>query len=93
MATGRFNYNAALWQLGEALTRFDQVWTRIHVNQDRTRVVVAGLIWEGDRVPPRDFFRRLRRGGLVHTYSLGKGWKYIKPTQRYLDMVREETCP
>lgn len=93
MATGSFDYNAALWQLGITLTRYERVWTRVHENSDYTRVVVAGLIWEGPQLPPRYFFGRLRRRGLIRIRSRGEGWDYIKPTKRYLDLVREETCP
>lgn len=85
----QFELNESLNRLGEALARCPKIYSRIHRSADEERIIVAGVIWERPYLPPREFFTWLRDCQLTKNKGHKDGWQGIKPTQKFLELLRE----
>ena len=86
-----FDRRDALQRLGEALRPLTWCFSRVYVNDERTRVIVAGVIWEKDSVPPPRFFTILANRGLITMSMSPDGWYAICATPRYIELLDEGT--
>ena len=89
MSTTSFDAVAATRQLGEALLLYRNAYARVDVNPEYTRMIVAGIVWEGEKLPPFGFLSSLIQQGLIVLRQTSWGWYGVRPTDRYLEQIAE----